>query len=52
MMCGPRDEVDSEETESDMRELRIQSLILRRHGEEFQEKREFRERNHVQHTFS
>ena len=51
---------DSEETgtESEMtEELRRQSLILRRflqnvHDEEFQENREFRERNHLQHTFS
>ena len=51
---------DSEETgtESDMTGgLRGQSLILKRflqnvHGEEFKENQEFRERNHLQHTFS
>ena len=58
MMCGPRNEAETVKRQVPrQRELRRQSLILKRflqnvHGEEFQEKREFRERNHVQHTFS
>ena len=51
---------DSEETgtESDMSEGTEETItdpeeaLQNGHGEEFQENREFRERNHIQHTFS
>ena len=59
MMCGPRNEEESEETgiESEMTEGTEESLILRRflqnvQEEECQENRECRERDHHQHVFS